>query len=427
MINVSDFLMVIIAADEDKGMSSKYPKVMHTVCGKPMIQWIYNASLDAEIKKHIVITGQKGEEIKNYMGETALYVSCKEHRGSGYALMQAYKYIEAWKGHILALCGNTPLIVGKTISDASHYHIENNNEATAISAATDSGIYYFKKESLVKVLEIMEDINNHDEYTLKDIYEAIASQGDRTGVFKVCNAQEVLQVNDRLGLSAVSGILYRNICDRHMKAGVTIINPGSTYIEDDVKIGADTVIYPGSYLEGNTVIGEDCIIGPDSVIKNSIIGNRVEITKSTLVESSAGDDTKIGPYAYIRPESSIGRKVKIGDFVEIKKSKVGDGTKIPHHAYIGDSEVGRNTNVGCGAITANYDGKNKHKTIIGNNVSVGSNVNLVAPVVVRDDSYIASGSTITDEVPEYSLAIARSRQVIKENWVLQKGMKRQEK
>jgi bifunctional UDP-N-acetylglucosamine pyrophosphorylase/glucosamine-1-phosphate N-acetyltransferase len=209
-----------------------------------------------------------------------------------------------------------------------------------------------------------------------------------------------------------------------MKAGVTIIDPLSTQIDDDASIGMDTVIYPGTIIEGKTVIGEDCVIGPNSRIVASQIDNRVEINNSVILESSIGDDTHVGPFAYVRPGSAIGKKVKIGDFVEIKKSVIGDGTKVSHLAYIGDSDIGTNVNMSCGSVTVNYDGVKKHKTTVGNNAFVGCNVNLVAPVTVKDNAYIAAGSTITEEVPENALAIARERQVVKEDWVIKKGLKK---
>ena len=199
----------------------------------------------------------------------------------------------------------------------------------------------------------------------------------------------------------------------------------TTYIDKEVKIGIDTIIYPGTILEGNTVIGEDCIIGPNSRIVSCKIGNKVEVNNSIAIESSVGDDTHIGPFAYLRPGSNIGKEVKIGDFVEVKKSTVGDFTKVSHLTYIGDAEIGKNVNLGCGVVVVNYDGKKKNKTIVGDNSFIGCNVNLISPVEVKDNAYVAAGSTITDEVPENSLAIARCRQVIKEDWVVKKGMKRE--
>jgi bifunctional UDP-N-acetylglucosamine pyrophosphorylase/glucosamine-1-phosphate N-acetyltransferase len=206
--------------------------------------------------------------------------------------------------------------------------------------------------------------------------------------------------------------------------GVTIIDPDSTYIDSDVQIGMDSVIYPTAVIEGKTIIGEECIIGPGCRLVDSKIADRVEIKNSVILESTVDEDTKIGPFAYLRPGSDIGKHVKIGDFVEVKKSVIGDNTKISHLTYVGDAQVGENVNLGCGVVFVNYDGKNKHKITVGDNVFVGCNVNLVSPVEIKDNAYIAAGSTITDEVPENSLAIARSRQVVKEDWVIKKGIQR---
>jgi bifunctional UDP-N-acetylglucosamine pyrophosphorylase/glucosamine-1-phosphate N-acetyltransferase len=212
-----------------------------------------------------------------------------------------------------------------------------------------------------------------------------------------------------------------------MRAGVTLIDPKSVYIDYGVKIGMDTVIYPGSYIEMGSEIGEEAIIGPNSRVVGSTIGNNTEINNSVIIDSIVGDSTHIGPFAYLRPGSKIGNNVKIGDFVEVKKSVIGDDTKVSHLTYIGDAEVGSNVNLGCGVVVVNYDGKNKNKTVIGDNAFVGCNVNLISPVTVKNNAYVAAGSTITEEVPENSLAIARSRQVNKEGWVEKKGMQRTKK
>jgi bifunctional UDP-N-acetylglucosamine pyrophosphorylase/glucosamine-1-phosphate N-acetyltransferase len=287
-------------------------------------------------------------------------------------------------------------------------------------------MFCFVVKDLLESLKELSNDNCRGEYHLVDVLPIIADKGLKVGSVKACNPDEILGVDDRVQLARVSGIMRKKILERHMKSGVTVIDPDSTYIDNEVKIGADTLIYPGTVIEGRTVIGEACVIGPDSRLVSSCMGNNSEITYSVVLDSSIGDGTHVGPFAYIRPGSSIGRDVKIGDFVEVKKSVIGDGTKVSHLTYIGDAEVGKNVNMGCGVVTVNYNGSTKHKTIIGDNAFVGCNVNLVAPVIVRDNAYIAAGSTITEEVPENSLAIARSRQVIKEEWVTRKGIRKKE-
>ena len=239
----------------------------------------------------------------------------------------------------------------------------------------------------------------------------------------ITDFEETLGVNSRAELAKVESIMRNRINRTHLDNGVTIIDPLNTYIEPEVVIGKDTIIYPGNVIEGKTVIGEDCILYPNSRINNSTIGNGVEIQSSVILDSKIGDETTVGPFAYVRPESNIGEHVRIGDFVEIKKSTIGNNTKVSHLTYIGDAEVGERCNFGCGTVVVNYDGKKKHKTIIGDDSFIGCNTNLVSPVEVKDNTYIAAGSTITKEVPEGSLAIARAKQQNIEGWVERKKLK----
>lgn len=240
--------------------------------------------------------------------------------------------------------------------------------------------------------------------------EILQKQGEIVSAYTCANFDETLGVNDRVALAQAEELMRARINEKHMRNGVTIINPMSTHISADAQIGRDTVIKPGTIIEGHTVIGEDCIIGPNSNIVNSRVGDRTTVSNSVVTDSSIGEDTAVGPFAHLRPESQLGNHVKIGNFVEVKKSTLGDDTKVSHLSYIGDAEVGSNVNVGCGSITVNYDGKNKFKTIIEDDVFVGCNSNLVAPVKLGAGSFIAAGSTITKEVPADALGIARSRQ-----------------
>lgn len=459
-----DHLMaVILAAGEGKRMKSKNSKVINKVCGKPMIDWVCRAVEDAGIAESVVVVGHRADQIKECLEDRVKYAVQEQQLGTGHAVMQAEEYLKDKDGYVFILYGDTPLITSKTISETIRYHRGNGCSATVITAEIDnpdgygriirnksgdvikivehrdateeekgikevnSGMYCFTISSLVEALHRINNNNSQGEYYLTDTLGIFADMGLKVGAVKVEDPDEILGINDRVQLYQASEIMRKKILNRHMKQGVTIIDPGTTYIDEEVEIGIDTIIYPGTILEGSTTIGEDCIIGPNTRLVSSNIGDGAEVINSIILESSVGDHTKVGPFAYIRPGSSIGKKAKIGDFVEVKKSVIGDKTKIPHLAYIGDAEVGNNTNIACGVITVNYDGKKKRKTVIGNNAFVGCNVNLVAPVEVKDNSYIAAGSTITEEVPENSLAIARSRQVLKEDWVVKKGMQRVEK
>lgn len=451
---------VILAAGEGKRMRSKNSKCVHTICGKSLIEWVYKAVDDSGVKNTVVVVGHKADQVKECLGGRAEYATQEKQLGTGHAVMQAEKYLKDKEGIAVVLCGDTPLITSETISKAIKAHKENNNSATVITAiagdpagygriirdaegnvvkivehkdATEkekniceinSGMYCFTISDLLNSLKELNNNNSQGEYYLTDTLEILISKGSRVGAVIADNSDEILGINDRMQLAKAGEILRKRILYNVMMAGTTVLDPNSTYIDDGVKIGPDTVIYPNTIIEGGSVVGEGCTIGPNTRIVSSYIGDEAEIINSVVMESSVGNEAKIGPFAYIRPESKIGRKVKIGDFVEIKKSVIGDKTKIPHLSYVGDAEVGSNVNIGCGTIVVNYDGKKKHKTVVGNNSFIGCNSNLVSPVVVGDNAYVAAGSTITEEVPEYSLAIARSRQVNKRDWVNKKGMHR---
>ena len=286
----------------------------------------------------------------------------------------------------------------------------------------NSGIYCFKGKHLKEALDRLDNNNVQNEYYITDAIKILNDLGHKVGGYKLLDSDEIAGINSRIQLAEAEKIMRNRINEKLMVNGVTIINPDNTYIDSEVKIKRDTIIYPGVIIEGATEIGEDCIIGHGTRIVNSKIGNGVEIQSSTVLESKIDDFTKVGPYAFLRPNSEIGKNVKIGDFVEVKNSKIDDNSKASHLSYIGDAEVGKNVNIGCGAVFVNYDGKNKHKTIVKDNAFVGCNVNLVAPVTVNENAYIAAGSTITKDVQGGSLSIARAKQVDKENWVEKKGL-----
>ncbi|TQX74253.1 bifunctional UDP-N-acetylglucosamine diphosphorylase/glucosamine-1-phosphate N-acetyltransferase GlmU, partial [Clostridioides difficile] len=287
----------------------------------------------------------------------------------------------------------------------------------------NSGIYCFNGKSLREALDLLNNNNSQGEYYLTDTAKIMRDKGLKVGAFAGSTIEELMGVNSRVELSKAEEIMRRRINESHMVNGVTIIDTNSTYIESDVMIGNDTIIYPGVMLQGKTRIGSDCIIGMNSSITNSEIGDGTEIKNSTIIDSKVGENSTVGPYAYLRPKSDLGNNVKIGDFVEVKNAIIEDGSKASHLSYIGDAHVGKNVNIGCGVVFVNYDGKNKFKSIVKDNAFIGSNSNLVAPVVVEEKGYIATGSTITHDVPDGALAIARERQVIKEGWVEKKNQK----
>ena len=447
---------IVLAAGEGTRMKSKLPKVLHKVCGQTMLKHVIDAVSNSGIDECIIVVGHEAEKVKESLSSEIKTVLQEEQLGTGHAVMMAYDNIR--EGIILVLCGDGPLITEGTLRAMIDYHRKGDFGATVLTAdlpnpkgygriirdagdrlqkiveekdATvqeksiteiNSGIYCFDGSTLRDVLPKLGNDNIQKEYYLTDVLPIMRNMGFKTGIYKTQNYEEIMAINSKGQLADVEAIMRKRINKNHMTNGVTIINPEHTYIEKTVTIGMDTVIYAGAILTGNTVIGEGCIIGQNSRIENSIIGNEVEVQSSTIIDSSVGDNTTVGPYAYLRPNSSIGEHVKIGTFVEVKNSKIDSHTSASHLSYIGDADVGKNVNIGCGVVFVNYDGKEKNRSIIGDNVFVGSNVNLIAPLIVRKDGYIACGSTITSEVPEGSLAIARARQENKEGWVDKKGL-----
>lgn len=452
-MNKNKLKVIILAAGEGKRMKSKLPKVLHKVQGRSMVEHVIEAAQRTGAEDICVVVGHGGDEVKAALEGRELKFALQEKQlGTGHAVMQAGDFIEE-DADILVLYGDTPLITPETLGELLDFHKKEGNSISIISAMVDdpagyghiirnekgeflknvehkdateeeklvkeinTGIYCFTGSALKKGLSMLKNDNAQGEYYLPDTLEIILREGGRVNAMVACDAGEFAGVNSRVQLAEAEAYMRRRINLRHMENGVTIIDPERTYIGADVVIGQDTVILPGVVLEGDTVIGEDCQVGPDSRLTNVRLGNGVKFQYSTALDSSVDDNTTVGPYAYIRPDCSIGKNVKIGDFVEVKNSNVGDGTKVSHLTYIGDSDVGERINFGCGTVTVNYDGHKKFRTVIDDDVFIGCNTNLVAPVKVGKGSYIAAGSTITEDIPENCLAIARERQINKTGWV----------
>ncbi len=453
---------IILAAGEGTRMKSKLPKVMHKICGKPLLSHVISTAKASGIDKNIVVVGKGGNIVRDNIKEDVLFVDQPIGEGvpygTGFAVIQAKDYIED-NSHVIILYGDTPLITSDTIMNIIDFHKKGNYEATVLSADFDdptgygriirdhsgnvtaivehkdaseqersikeinSGIYCFNGKSLKLALDRLDNNNAQNEYYITDAIKIINDLGLKVGGYKILDSEEIQGINSRQQLAEAEKIMRKRINNSHMNNGVTMLDPESTYIDADVTIGKDTIIYPGAIIEGKTSIGEDCIIGQNSRIVDSNIGNKVETQISTILESKVDDNAHIGPYAYLRPNSEIGKNVKIGDFVEVKNSRIDDNSKASHLSYIGDAYVGKGVNIGCGAVFVNYDGKKKHKTVVQDNAFIGCNVNLVAPVEVEEGAYVAAGSTITEDVPKESLSIARARQVNKEGWAQKKGLK----
>ncbi|MBM7667158.1 bifunctional UDP-N-acetylglucosamine pyrophosphorylase/glucosamine-1-phosphate N-acetyltransferase [Solibacillus kalamii] len=450
---MTNIFAVVLAAGQGTRMKSKLYKVLHPVCGKPMVEHVIDHISSLNVERVVTVVGHGAELVKETLGNKSEYVLQEEQLGTAHAVQQAEPILSGLSGTTLVVCGDTPLIRPETMQALLDQHASQNAKATILTAVTDdptgygrilrdehgqvsqiveqkdatseqqlvkeinTGTYCFDNEALFEALKLVKNENAQGEFYLPDVIEILQKQGETVAAYVTENFDETLGVNDRFALSQAEELMRARINERHMRNGVTIINPISTHISADAVIGSDTVILPGVIIEGNTVIGEDCKIGPNSHIVDSQIGNSTTIHSSVVLNSQVGNETAVGPFAHLRPESSLGNHVKIGNFVEVKKSTLGDDTKVSHLSYIGDAEVGKNVNIGCGSITVNYDGKNKYKTTIEDDVFIGCNSNLVAPVTLKKGSFIAAGSTITKEVPEEALAIARARQENKLGYV----------
>ena len=412
-------MAIVMAAGKGTRMKSKKSKLVQKIFGKEVVRRAVENAKNAGVQDIVAVVGYQKEEVMAVLGDTVKYAFQEDMMGTGHAVLMAKEYLQGKKGKVLVLNGDVPLIRPETLNKLIEKSIENKEYATLLTAIYDNpkgygriirdeggnvsaiveekdtteeqkeikeinaGIYCFDIQELLLALEEIKPNNAQGEYYITDVIGIMNKKGLKTGAVVVEDNTEILGINDRIQLEMLTKVLQMRINTEHMKKGVTIEDVNTTYIYDDVKIGMDTIIHPNTTIKSDVEIGEDC---------------------------------EIGPNAYIREGCKLANNVKIGNFVEIKKAIIGEGTKVPHFIYLGDCEVGEKCNIGCGTITCNYDGFHKSKTKIGNHSFIGSNSNLVAPVNIGNETFIAAGSTITDDVPDYALAIARQRQTNKEDW-----------
>ena len=440
---------IILAAGEGKRMRSRQPKILHRLCGRPLVG--YPLRLARTFADRVVmVVPPSADGVAQVAGEGVLTVVQRERLGTGHAVVQAKD--ACGEGTILVLPGDMPLLTVETIERLLNHHKAASAAATLLTAIVDNpagygrvlrlrgrvarivedrdatddqkkineigtSVYCFDARRLWSALAEVRPDNDQGEYYLTDVVAILSRAGATVEAVTVADPSEAQGVNDRKQLAAVAVVQRRRILDRLMESGVTIVDPASTYVEDTVTIGPDTVVQPQTVIEGATVIGSECVIGAGSHVSGSRLADRVVLKPYSIIEEAAIDeDATLGPFCHLRPGCHIGAGAEIGNFAELKKSRVGKKTKIHHVSYMGDATLGERVNVGAGTITCNYDGQRKHPTVIGDGVFVGTNSSLVAPLTIGEGAYVAAGSVITRDVPPGALALERSPQVVKDGW-----------
>lgn len=455
--------VIILAGGQGKRMHTTKPKVLLEVLGQPMLEWVIKACEKATLSNICIVKGYEAQQIDDYIGDRYETVVQAERLGTGHAVMQAEKFLKNnADGNTLVLCGDAPFIDALTIVDSLKLHLEAKSSVTIVTSKVDnpagygriirtengvsgivehkdctekqltineinSGCYWFKTQALLDVLFEIRPNNAQGEYYLTDCVELIIKKGGHAEAFVSENSKVSLGANDRAGLFMLNETARLAYIGKHMNNGVEFTCTDGIIISPNVQIGAGTHIKSGTQLFGDVKIGENCVIGPNTIITNSTVGNNVILNNVQSTDSIVEDNAKIGPWVQLRPNSHIKNGAKIGDFVEIKNSTIGERTAVAHLTYVGDSDVGANVNFGCGCVTVNYDGEKKYRTVIEDNAFIGCNTNLVAPVKIGKGAYTAAGSTITTDVPPGALAIERGQATIKEEYAARKLQARTEK
>ena len=444
--------VIVLAAGKGTRMKSKLYKVLHQVCGKSMVEYVVEAAQAIKPDKIVTIVGNGAEEVKKVLAAKSEFVLQKKQLGTGDAVLTASDELAAEKGATLVITGDTPLFTSQTFQKLFDYHQSKGNAATVLTAQApnpygygriirddqdnvlriveqkdatadelkineiNTGVFCFDNQLLFSALKKVDNQNAQGEYYLTDVLEILRNKGQRIGAYKMPDFSESLGVNDRSALAQATKIMQKRINKKHMANGVTFIDPDTAYIDADVKIGCDTLIEGNVVIKGNTEIGDDCVVTSGSRIIDSKIANNVTVTSSTVEQAEMDDFSDVGPNSHLRPKAIIRKGAHIGNFVEIKNAEIGENSKVGHLTYIGDATLGKDVNVGCGTIFANYDGIKKDHTNVGDRAFIGSGATLVAPVNIADHAFVAADSTITKDVAKYDMAIARGRQVNKPDY-----------
>lgn len=440
---------IILAAGKGTRMKSKLEnksKVSYEILKTPLVKYVLKALKPLNVDKIVTVVGFGGEVTKSIVEDESFVVWQHEQKGTGHAIMQASPVLKGKEGSTIILCGDTPLLKSSTLEKLMLEHEKNHNLLTVLGAkvpnpfgygrllqdengdllkiiehkecseeqlkidVVNTGVYVFDNKLLFEYLDLIKPNNKAGEYYLTDLIEIFKNKGHKVGVSLMYGDEEMLGINDRVQLAYATKLMKNRINTKLMLSGVSIEDPDNTYIGADVVAAPDTIIKPNTTILGKTIIGERNIIGPNTYLENMEIGDDNEIIMSHLVDSTIGHDVKVGPFARMRGHAIVEANNKVGNFVELKGAHLHNGVKSAHLTYLGDCEIGDRTNIGCGTITANYDGYNKSRTIIGKDVFVGSGSIIIAPLEVKDNAFIAAGSTLNKDVEEDALAIARCKQ-----------------
>jgi bifunctional UDP-N-acetylglucosamine pyrophosphorylase / glucosamine-1-phosphate N-acetyltransferase len=437
----------VLAAGKGTRMKSNRAKVLHTICGVPMVNYAIAALEPVGPKETLVVVGHQADEVKAVLPPQVVPVLQEEQKGTGHAVRVVLEAIDEEEGILLVVNGDGPLISGRTLAELAERHrsagvgatvlVAELEDATGLGRVTEDagvvriieerdateaekevrlvnlGLYAFELPEIRRALEQVDTQNAQGELYLTDALEIIGRES-RAVTYRVKNLQEANLVNDRSQLALAEEIIRRRILDAHMRDGVTVRDPVSTHIEATVEIGRDTVILPGTFLRGETKIGSDCVIGPSTDLLDTMVDDGALVEHSVGRGAAVGAGASVGPYAYLRPGTVLGEVSKVGAYCELKNTRVGSGSKVPHLSYVGDAEIGEGANLGAGTITANYDGKDKHRTRIENGVFTGINTNLIAPVTIGENAYLGAASVVNKDIPPGKMAVGMPARVIRD-------------